>query len=103
MKLQTPKLKIILIFLFTGISIVSNAQTAHRTFTFKKGDQFQRTAFLSSNTVLQRGDQKFNINSFSSTTKVYDVIDATGQGYNLSVTTKHIADTVDAMGKKTGI
>ncbi|WP_114941662.1 DUF6263 family protein [Mucilaginibacter endophyticus] len=100
MKLQIPKLKVILILLLTGLSTLSKAQTAHRTFTFKKGDQFQRTAFLSSNTVLQRGDQKFNINSFSSTTKVYDVVDATGQGFNLAVTTKHIADTIDAMGKK---
>jgi len=100
MKPQIPKLKTILTVLLTSISALSSAQTAHRIFTFKKGDQFQRTAFLSSNTVLQRGDQKFNINSFSSTTKVYDVIDATGQGFNLAVTTKHIADTVDAMGKK---
>lgn len=100
MKPQISKLKTILAVLLTGISALSSAQTAHRTFTFKKGDQFQRTSFLSSNTVLQRGDQKFNINSFSSTTKVYDVIDATGQGFNLAVTTKHIADTVDAMGKK---
>ncbi|SEO47799.1 hypothetical protein SAMN05192574_108226 [Mucilaginibacter gossypiicola] len=100
MKPQIPKLKTILTVLLTGISALCNAQTYHRTFIFKKGDQFQRTAFLSSNTVLQRGDQKFNINSFSSTTKVYDVVDASGQGYNLSVTTKHIADTVNAMGKK---
>lgn len=100
MKPQIPKLKTILAVLLTGISGLSSAQTAHRIFTFKKGDQFQRTAFLSSNTVLQRGDQKFDINSFSSTTKVYDVIDATGQGFNLAITTKHIADTVDAMGKK---
>ncbi|WP_413669780.1 DUF6263 family protein [Mucilaginibacter sp. Mucisp86] len=100
MKPQIPKLKTILTVLLTSISALSSAQTAHRIFTFKKGDQFQRTAFLSSNTVLQRGDQKFNINSFSSTTKVYDVIDTTGQGFNLAVTTKHIADTVDAMGKK---
>lgn len=100
MKPQISKLKTILAVLLTGISALSNAQTIHRTFTFKKGDQFQRTSFLSSNTVLQRGDQKFNINSFSSTTKMYDVIDATGQGFNLAVTTKHIADTVDAMGKK---
>lgn len=100
MKPQILKLTITLTLLLTGISILSKAQTVHRTFTFKKGDQFQRTAFLSSNTVLQRGDQKFNINSFSSTTKVYDVIDAGGQGFNLAVTTKHIADTIDAMGKK---
>lgn len=100
MKLQIPKPKVILILLLTGLSTLSKAQTGHRTFTFKKGDQFQRTAFLSSNTVLQRGDQKFNINSFSSTTKVYDVVDANGQGFNLAVTTKHIADTIDAMGKK---
>ncbi|WP_121812635.1 DUF6263 family protein [Mucilaginibacter kameinonensis] len=100
MKLQIPKLKMSVILLLTGLSTLSKAQTVHRTFTFKKGDQFQRTAFLSSNTVLQRGDQKFNINSFSSTTKVYDVVDATGQGFNLTVTTTHIADTVDAMGKK---
>jgi len=100
MKLQIPKLKMSVILLLTGLSTLSKAQTAHRTFTFKKGDQFQRTAFLSSNTVLQRGDQKFNVNSFSSTTKVYDVVDATGQGFNLAVTTKHIADTIDAMGKK---
>jgi hypothetical protein len=100
MKPQIQKLKTILAVLLTGISALSHAQTAHRIFAFKKGDQFQRTAFLSSNTVLQRGDQKFNINSFSSTTKVYDVVDANGQGFNLAVTTKHIADTVDAMGKK---
>lgn len=100
MKLQIPKLKVIVILLLTGLSTLSKAQIVHRTFTFKKGDQFQRTAFLSSNTVLQRGDQKFNINSFSSTTKVYDIVDATGQGFNLAVTTKHIADTIDAMGKK---
>jgi hypothetical protein len=36
----------------------------------------------------------------SSITKLYNVTDANDNGYNLAITTKHIADTIDAFNQK---
>jgi hypothetical protein len=66
---------------------------------FKKGDGYQRTTVVNSNTVLQRGNQKFDISSRSSVTKNYHVTEASNAGFVVVVTTKRIADTLFAMGK----
>lgn len=71
----------------------------HRQLAFKKGDGYQKTTLVNSNTVLQRYDQKFSISSNSSVTKNYNVTDATKSGFAVAVTTKRIADTLFAMGK----
>ncbi len=75
------------------------AADEHRQLPFKKGDGYQRTTLVNSNTVLQRYDQKFSITSNSSITKNYNVTDATKSGFAVAVTTKRITDTIYAMGK----
>jgi hypothetical protein len=71
----------------------------HRPLAFKKGDGYQKTTLVNSNTVLQRYDQKLTISSNSSITKNYNVTDATKSGFAVAVTTKRITDTIFAMGK----
>jgi hypothetical protein len=71
----------------------------HRLLAFKKGDGYQKTTLVNSNTVLQRYDQKLTISSNSSVTKNYNVTDATKSGFEVAVTTKRITDTLFAMGK----
>jgi hypothetical protein len=71
----------------------------HRQLPFKKGDGYQRTTLVNSNTVLQRYDQKFSVDSKSSVTKNYHITDATNSGFAVAVTTKRITDTIYAMGK----
>ena len=100
MKTSLPKLKNSLIPFFILIFGISNAQTIHRNFKFKKGDEFQRQIVIKSNSVLARGDQKLNISSYSAVTKTYKVIDVAGRDPFISITINKIVDTVNAMGQK---
>ncbi|MDN3579386.1 hypothetical protein [Mucilaginibacter flavus] len=70
-----------------------------RSLSFKKGDEFQKTTLVNSTTVLQRGNQKFDIKSNSSVTKNYNITDASNTGFAVAVVTKRITDTLFAMGK----
>ncbi|WP_439696234.1 hypothetical protein ACFGVS_26260 [Mucilaginibacter sp. AW1-7] len=81
---------------FTTSAIVGDE---HRLLAFKKGDGYQKTTLVNSNTILARYDQKFTISSNSSVTKNYNVTDATKSGFQVAVTTNRIADTIFAMGK----
>jgi hypothetical protein len=76
-----------------------SAADEHRSLSFKKGDEFQKTTLVNSTTVLQRGNQKFDIKSNSSVTKNYNVTGESNIGFAVAVVTKRITDTLFAMGK----
>ena len=80
------------------IACVSKAQ--RRELTFKQGDEYNKTTYISAASILQRGEQTFNINTTSSISKTYKVTGITRSGFVLTVTTSHINDTMDAFGKK---
>ena len=82
-----------------AVRVVIPNSDEHRTISFKKGDGYQKNTLVNSNTVLQRGNQKFNINSKSSVTKNYNVTDVTNSGFVVAVVTRRITDTLFAMGK----
>jgi hypothetical protein len=85
--------------LVTPLTTPAAVADEHRLLAFKKGDGYQKTTLVNSNTILARYDQKFTISSNSSVTKNYNVTDATKSGFEVAVTTKRIADTLFAMGK----
>lgn len=82
-------------------SVIPHAAVAdeHRSLSFKKGDEFQKTTLVNSTTVLQRGNQKFDIKSNSSVTKNYNVTGESNTGFAVAVVTKRITDTLFAIGK----
>lgn len=85
------------IFLFcTSIATVVNAQKLN----LNKGDEYKVTTVMSSSTQMKRGDKQVDTKSMSSITKTYNVTEANDNGYKLAITTKHIADTIDAFNQK---
>lgn len=85
------------IFLFcASITTVVNAQKL----ALNKGDEYKVTTVMSSTTEMKRGDKQIDSKSMSSITKAYNVTEANANGYNLAITTKHIADTIEAFNQK---
>lgn len=80
------------------IACTGNAQ--RRELLLKQGDEYNKTTYISAASVLQRGNQTFNINTRSSISKHYKVTGVTEIGFILTVTTKQITDTLDAFNKK---
>jgi len=72
----------------------------YREFNFKKGDEYQRLVAVKSNCILQRGNQKINISTYSAVTKTYKVNDVNGKKYQFSISINKILDTVNALGQK---
>jgi hypothetical protein len=100
MKKDFIKIKIALVVLLLYIAGTSNAQNVHRTLNFKQGDEYQKTTYINSVSILKRGSQQFHVNSSSSVSKSYKIINVTDNGYIVTVATTHITDTLDAFGKK---
>lgn len=79
-----------------SIATVVNAQKLN----LNKGDEYKVTTVLSSSEQMKRGDKQIDSKSISSITKLYNVTDANDKGYKLAITTKHIADTIEAFNQK---
>ena len=79
---------------------ISRAQSIHRDFKFKKGEEFQRQIVIKSNCLLQRGDQKLNLKTYSSVTKSYKVNNVANNNAVLSITINKIVDSISALGQK---
>lgn len=85
------------IFLFCiSLATAVNAQKLN----LNKGDEYKVTTVMSTNMQMKRGDKQADYKYMSSITKAYNVTDANDNGYNLAITTKHIADTIDAFNQK---
>lgn len=82
------------------IACTGNAQ--RRELFFKQGDEYNKTTYINAASVLQRGNQTFNINTKSSISKHYKVTGVTKTGFILTVTIKRVTDTLDAFNKKLG-
>jgi hypothetical protein len=87
---------VLMVVIFTA----GNAQTIHRAFKFKKGDEFQRQIVIKSNCLLQRGDQKLNISTYSAVTKSYKVNDVVNSNATINITVNKIVDSINALGQK---
>ncbi|MGF7073934.1 DUF6263 family protein [Mucilaginibacter sp. 3215] len=98
MKTHLFNIKTALMALLLFAACFSKAQ--RRELTFKQGDEYNKTTYISAASILQRGKQTFNINTTSSISKSYKVTGITRSGFVLTVTTSHIDDTMDAFGKK---
>ncbi len=72
---------LLLIVLLVFCSCFCRAQTIKRTFSFQKGDTYQKRTFLNSTFVMQRGTKTLKITSSSSVYKTYKVKDVFIQGY----------------------
>lgn len=84
-------------FLFcASITTMVNAQKLN----LNKGDEYKVTTVMSSSSQMKRGEKQIDQQSMSSITKQYTVTDANDNGYKLAITTKHIADTIDAFNQK---
>ncbi len=86
--------------LFIALSGVSVAQTDHRVFNFKQGDEYQTDILTNSRAVVQRGKQTLNVNTVSTITKSYKVSLANERGYTIGVNIKRIDNVIDAMGEQ---
>lgn len=84
-------------FLFCiSVATAANAQKLN----LNKGDEYKVTTVMSSSIQMKRGDKQIDSKSMSSITKAYNVTEANANGYNLAITTKHIADTIEAFNQK---
>lgn len=95
MKTKRFNITIAIAALLLCTAAISKAQNA-----FKQGDEYSKTTRINASVILQRGSQKFNINTASSVSKTYKVTGITDNGFILTVTTTHLADTLDAFNKK---
>ncbi|AYL98830.1 DUF6263 family protein [Mucilaginibacter celer] len=95
--MKTIRFNIIMAFV---LALLCTATIGKAQSTFKQGDVYSKTTRIHASGVLQRGNQQFNINTASSISKTYKVTGLTGNGVILTVTTTHIADTVDAFNKR---
>ncbi|MFA6275840.1 MAG: DUF6263 family protein [Pedobacter sp.] len=93
-------LKIVLLFSFLLMSVTIQAQEKHRVFTLNVGNEFQKEILSNSKAVVQRGNQTLTVNTTSSLTKSYKVVNANDKGYNLNVTIKKMDNLIDALGKQ---
>jgi hypothetical protein len=100
MKLFFTILKSFLIPSFLLVISICDAQTVHRDFKFKKGDEFERQLAVKSNCVMQRGGQKLNISTYSAVTKSYKVSDVTNGNATIHITFNKVIDSINAMGRK---
>jgi hypothetical protein len=98
MKKYIFDIKTALTALLLFIACSGNAQ--RREFSFKQGDEYNKTTYINAVSTLQRGSQTVNINTTSSISKSYKITGVTGTGFVLTVTTKRITDTLDAFNKK---
>lgn len=94
MKKYIPTLSILLFCV--SIASVVNAQKLN----LNKGDEYKLTTAMSSSTLMKRGDKQIEYQSMSTITKAYAVTEANDNGYKLAITTKHIADTINAFNQK---
>ncbi len=80
---------------------IGNAQiSSQRTFDFKRGDEFQKETSINSICTIQRGNQKLDVRSKSSVTKLYKVTDATDKGSVFMVSIQKMTDSLTALGQK---
>jgi hypothetical protein len=79
---------------------ITNGQTIHRDFKFKKGDEFQRQIVIKSNCQLQRGSQKLNLSTYSAVTKLYKVNTVGNGSAAMSIIVNKIIDSINALGQK---
>lgn len=93
-------LRIALLFSFLLMSFTVQAQEKHRVFTLKVGNEFQKEILSNSKAVVQRGNQTLTVNTTSSLTKSYKVVNASDKGYDLNVTIKKMDNLIDALGKQ---
>jgi len=100
MRLFLTILKSCLIPSFLLIVSISDAQTVHRDFKFKKGDEFERQLAVKSNCVMQRGSQKLNISTYSAVTKTYKVNDVINGNATIHITFNKVIDSINALGRK---
>src|ERR1700744_4833515 len=101
MKITSPVLKITLIAvcLLAGPG-AAMAQSNHRQFKLKKGDEFQRQIIIKSNCVLQRGSQRLNLSTYSAVTKSYRITAVNGNDAAVNITINKIVDSLNALGQK---
>lgn len=80
---------------------IGNAQIVQqRTFDFKAGDEFQKETSVNSTCTIQRGNQKLDVSSTSSVTKLYKVKYVTDKGYVFTVNIQKMEDVLSALGQK---
>jgi hypothetical protein len=82
------------------IAISLHAQSGHRIFDFKTGDEYQTEMLTNSSAILKRGNQTLNISSVTTATKSYKVTSSNPAGYTLDVEIKKMDLTLEALGKK---
>ncbi|MCR8556094.1 hypothetical protein KXD93_00485 [Mucilaginibacter sp. BJC16-A38] len=99
MKLSFTIIKSLLILSLLLIISTSDAQTVHRDFRFKKGDEFERQLAVKSNCVMQRGSQKLNISTYSAVTKTYKINDVVNGNATIHITFNKVIDSINALGR----
>jgi hypothetical protein len=85
---------LILFFFSAGTAVYA------QQLNLSKGDQYTITTGMSASTAMKRGDKQVDMISTSTITKLYQVTDASTDGYQLSITTKKITDTLSAFGNQ---
>jgi len=95
------KVKFTCCIFFMLLYNIGNAQIVQqRTFDFKAGDEFQKETSVNSTCTIQRGNQKLDVSSTSSVTKLYKVKYVTDKGYVFTVNIQKMEDVLSALGQK---
>lgn len=81
-------------------SFYAGAQEKHRVFNLSATQKFLTETTINSNTTVQRGMQRLEVNSTSKVAKEYKVVSKDTGGYQLSVQITQMDNQINAMGKK---
>lgn len=82
------------------LGLGANAQEKHRVFNLSPAQKFQTETTVTSNSTVQRGQQRLEISSTSKVSKLYQVMSKDTGGYQLSVQITQMDNQIGAMGKK---
>lgn len=100
MKSRLIRKRLLLIGMIISMGFCTTAQEVHRLFNLAPNQVYQTEITTNSRAVIERGRQKFSVNSASVLTKQYAVTAKDASGYQMSVKIVKMDNKIDAMGQQ---
>lgn len=82
-----------------ALAASANAQNSP-SLKLSNGDEYKKVTSMNSIVVLHNGEKAMDYHTKSTLTKSYKVNTADDKGYELAINTTHVADTINAFGKR---
>lgn len=100
MNLSKKYLSLSLTLALSLAAIFAQAQVINRSFNFKVGDEYIKHTQITSSGVVERGNQKLEVNTVADVKKSFVVTDSTESGYGFKITIVDMDNQIETMGQK---